>query len=942
MNGAACCHGGDPAATALDPVCGMTVDPAATSHHSMHDGRSFHFCCAGCKTAFDADPAHYLGATPVAGGCGSSRTVPLALQVQALQSPQSLPCSQHDHAASPSSRQKPGSSAFVPAGRKAEVLDDQHSLLKSASRFRRNDEHGEGERGSDGRGQCEDDPAPTRDPVCGMTVDPHATPHHAEHAGRIHHFCAARCREKFMADPSAYLDGRKPAPPASADAVYTCPMHPEVQQVGPGDCPKCGMALEPAMPSLDGNGDGELRAMARRFWTLLALTLPVFALAMGLHLLGWRPPAAWAGVADWVEAVLASVVVSWGGAPFFARGWRSLKPWHPNMYTLIALGTGVAWLYSVVAFLWPGIFPQAFRDMHGRVAVYFESAAVIVTLVTLGDFLELRARRRTGAALRVLLGLAPKTARRIATDGSESDVPLDEVQTGDVLRVRPGEKVPADGVVVEGESHVDESMLTGEPMPVGKQSGDPLTGGTVNQDGALTMRAEKVGGETMLARIVALVAQAQRSKAPLQRVADKVAAWFVPTVVTMALLAFAAWALFGPQPRMAHALIAAVSVLIVACPCALGLATPISIMVASGRGAQHGVLFKDAAAIERLRDIDTLAVDKTGTLTEGRPTLTDLVILGGQPRERLLALAAALERPSEHPLARAIVDAADAEGVTTLAATDFRSLPGRGVSARIGGGAEATLRPQPGGPSPENAASEKVVVLGNARLMSESNIMVGDDAGTRAERLRKQGATVIFLAVDGVLVALLAVADRIKADTPAAVEALHAAGLRIVMLTGDNATTAQSVARTLGIDEVHADLSPAGKAAVVNALRADGRCVTMAGDGINDAPALAAADIGIAMGSGTDVAMESAQLTLVKGDLGAIVRARKLSQATVRNIRQNLFFAFVYNGVGVPLAAGVLYPWFGIVLSPMIAALAMSLSSVSVVSNALRLRKLRL
>ncbi|MGS1126257.1 heavy metal translocating P-type ATPase [Rhodanobacter sp. UC4437_H4] len=839
MNAHACCHGGDDMPSAvIDPVCGMTVDPATSKHQSMHDGQAFHFCCGGCKARFEAEPARYL-AQPAA--------------------------HHHDHAS--------------------------HGAAHGAHL--------------------------AKDPVCGMSVDPHTAKHRADHDGHPYHFCSARCREKFVADPAAYLGERKPAPAAPAGAIYTCPMHPEVQQVGPGSCPKCGMALEPMMPSLDEDDGGELLAMTRRFRWLVALTLPVFALAMGPHLFGWHLPAPWDRVAAWVEAVLASVVVLWGGAPFFARGWRSLKPWSPNMYTLIALGTGVAWLYSAVAFLLPGIFPAGFRDAHGRVAVYFESAAVIVTLVTLGDFLELRARRRTGAALKALLGLAPKTARRIAADGSEADVPLEQVQAGDVLRVRPGEKVPVDGVVIEGESHVDESMLTGEPMPLAKAKDDALTGGTVNQDGALTMRAQKVGGETMLAQIVALVAAAQRSRAPLQRVADKVAAWFVPAVVVVAVLAFAAWAMVGPDPRLTHALIAAVSVLIIACPCALGLATPISIMVASGRGAQHGVLFRDAGAIETLRGIDTLVVDKTGTLTEGKPALTELVVLGNQPREHLLALAAALERPSEHPLARAIVTAAEAEGVAAPAATEFRSLTGRGVSATVDG---------------------RRVALGNARLMDESRAAISADANARAERLRQHGATVMFLAVDGTLAALLAVADRIKPDTPAAIHALHAAGLRIVMLTGDNATTAQSVARTLGIDEVHADVSPADKAAVVNALHAEGRRVAMAGDGINDAPALAASDVGIAMGSGTDVAMESAQITLVKGELGAIVRARRLSQATVRNIHQNLFFAFVYNTVGVPLAAGVLYPWFGITLSPMIAALAMSLSSVSVVSNALRLR----
>ncbi len=758
-----------------------------------------------------------------------------------------------------------------------------------------------------------------KDPVCGMDVDPHTAQHRAEHAGHTYYFCAARCRDKFVNDPAAYLGERKSAPPAPAGTIYTCPMHPEVQQVGPGDCPKCGMALEPMMPTADEDDGGELASMTRRFWLLVALTAPVLLVAMGPHLFGWHLPSPWDRVAGWTEAVLSTVVVLWGGAPFFARGWRSLKPWSPNMYTLIALGTGVAWGYSVVAFLAPGVFPASFRDTHGQVAVYFESAAVIVTLVTLGDFLELRARRRTGAALKALLGLAPKIAHRLAADGSEHDVPLEDVQSGDMLRVRPGEKVPVDGEVVSGESHVDESMLTGEPMPVAKTEGEPLTGGTVNQDGALTMRAQRVGSDTLLAQIVALVAAAQRSRAPLQRVADKVAAWFVPAVVGCAVLAFALWAWLGPDPKLAHALIAAVSVLIIACPCALGLATPISIMVASGRGAQLGVLFKDAGAIEAMRDIDTLVVDKTGTLTEGKPALKDIVVLGDLPRERLLALAAALENPSEHPLARAIVRAAEGGGLPEVA--EFRSLTGRGVQGRVDGHA---------------------VALGNARLLEELKIPIGEPAIGQAQALRGDGATVMFITVDGGLAGLIAVADRIKPDTAGAIRALHADGLRIVMLTGDNATTAQAVARELGIDEVHADVSPADKAAVVARLKREGRRVAMAGDGINDAPALAAADVGIAMGSGTDVAMESAQVTLVKGDLGGIARARSLSRATVRNIHQNLFFAFVYNGIGVPLAAGALYPWLGLMLSPMVAALAMSMSSVSVVSNALRLRRVRL
>ncbi|OOG42365.1 copper-translocating P-type ATPase [Rhodanobacter sp. C06] len=858
-------------ATARDPVCGMTVDPADASHRSVHAGREVHFCCAACKAKFDAEPARYLGGEPgTAGGCCGGKVVPLALQVQAPA---------HGHHA--------------------------------------HDHHGHAHHGH----AHHDHDHTVKDPVCGMTVDPQTTAHHAEHHGHAYHFCSARCREKFVADPAAYLGEREPAPPAPAGTIYTCPMHPEVQQAGPGHCPKCGMALEPMMPTLDGDDDGELRAMTRRFWMLVALAVPVFLLAMGPHLFGWHLPAPWAGIAGWVEVLFSTVVVLWGGAPFFARGWRSLKPWHPNMYTLIALGTGVAWAYSAVAFLLPGIFPDGFRDMHGRVGVYFESAAVIVTLVTLGDFLESRARRRTGAALKALLGLAPKTARRIAADGSEADVPLDEVHAGDTLRVRPGEKVPVDGAVLGGASHVDQSMLTGEPMPVAKGRGDALAGGTLNRDGTLVMRAEKVGGETLLAQIVALVAQAQRSKAPLQRVADKVAAWFVPAVVAVAVLAFAAWALLGPSPQLAHALIAAVSVLIIACPCALGLATPISIMVASGRGAQHGVLFRDAAAIEALRDIDTLVVDKTGTLTEGRPALVELVVLDGQPRERLLALAAALERPSEHPLAHAIVSAADGEGVEKWVATGFKALTGRGVVANVEGA---------------------TVALGSAKLLAELGIALDAAVNTRAEALRGQGATVVHLAVDGVPVALLAVADRIKPEAQKAVAALKAAGLRVVMLTGDNATTAHAVAGRLGIAEVHAEVSPADKAAAVNALRVAGRKVAMAGDGVNDAPALAAADVGIAMGNGSDVAMESAQVTLVKGELGAILRARRLSRATVHNIRQNLFFAFVYNGIGVPLAAGVLYPAFGLVLSPMIAALAMSLSSVSVVSNALRLRRIAL
>jgi len=776
------------------------------------------------------------------------------------------------------------------------------------------------------------------DPVCGMGVAA-SSPRHVDHDGRRYWFCCDGCRDNFRADPDKYLakagspraapghvhhrpgQVRAAQPEAPAGTIYTCPMHPEVRQIGPGHCPKCGMALEPELPSAGEDGGGELRTLTRRFWTLVALTIPVFVLAMGPHLFGWQWPSPWNVVAGWIEAVLATIVVLWGGASFFVRGWRSLKPWSPNMYTLIALGTGVAWLYSAVAFLLPDVFPAGFRDMHGRVGVYFESAAVIVTLVTMGDWLELRARRRTGSALRALLDLAPKTARRIAADGSESDVPLDEVHAGDTLRVRPGEKVPVDGIVIGGTSHVDESMLTGESMPVAKVVSDRITGGTVNQDGALTMRAERVGADTVLSRIVALVAQAQRSKAPLQRVADRVAAWFVPAVVAVAVLAFLAWAAVGPEPKAAHALIAAVSVLIIACPCALGLATPISIMVASGRGAHLGVLFRDATAVETLRNADVLLVDKTGTLTEGKPSLRSLETFGGIGEEQVLALAAALERPSEHPLALAIVAAAEARGIAIPDVEDFRTLTSRGVTGHVNG---------------------RAVAIGNARLLDQAGIRADAAIRERADALRGEGATVMFMAVDGEVAALLAIADRIKDDTPAALRALRDDGMRIVMLTGDNTVTANAVAQMLGIDEVHPDVSPADKAAVVEALKREGRVVAMAGDGINDAPALAAADIGIAMGAGADVALESAPVTLVRGDLSGIARARALSRATVRNIRQNLFFAFVYNAIGVPIAAGVLYPVFGIVLSPMIAALAMSLSSVSVVSNALRLRASRL
>lgn len=733
----------------------------------------------------------------------------------------------------------------------------------------------------------------------------HSTPPAAApHGQHLHH-------SPHVPRPSA----APPAPP-TADTVYTCPMHPEVRQSGPGHCPKCGMALEPVLPSLDAADDNpELRDFSRRFWWTLPLTMVVTTLAMAGHRLGWVGMATQSGV----ELVLTLPIVLWAGAPFFVRGWQSVVQRSPNMWTLISLGTGAAFLYSVVATVAPGVFPASFQSM-GRVGVYFEAAAVIISLTLLGQMLELKARSQTSAAIQSLLGLAPKTARRIAADGGEEDVPLAHVHVGDLLRVRPGEKVPVDGVVVEGSSAVDESMLTGEPLPVSKRTGDKLIGATLNTSGALVMRSELVGAATMLSQIVQLVAQAQRSRAPMQRMADRVAGWFVLAVVGVSALTLLGWGLFGPEPRWVYGLINAVAVLIIACPCALGLATPMSIMVATGRGATQGVLFRDAAAIEHMCRVDTLIVDKTGTLTEGRPRFERTVAAPGWGEAEVLRLAASLDQGSEHPLAAAIVAAARQQGLALDAAEQFDSASGIGVRGRIAG---------------------RTLALGNTVLMQQSSVNTGPLAQT-AEALRGEGASVMFLAVDGQLAGLLAVSDPIKASTPDALAALHAAGLRIIMATGDGLTTAGAVGRRLGIDEVHGEVLPADKLALVERLQAEGRTVAMAGDGINDAPALARADVGIAMGTGTDVAMNSAQLTLVKGDLRGIATARALSQATVANMRQNLGFAFVYNALGVPLAAGLLYPFTGWLLSPMIAALAMSLSSASVITNALRLRRTRL
>ena len=757
------------------------------------------------------------------------------------------------------------------------------------------------------------------DPVCSMTVDPHTAKHRADYHGHPYYFCSAGCRTKFVNGPQKYLDAREPEPVAE-DTVYTCPMHPQIRQVGPGSCPICGMALEPELAGSDIGPNPELIDMSRRFWIGIALTVPIFVLEMGSHIAGahsWVDPT----LSNYVQFAFATPVVLWAGWPFFVRGWQSLVTRNLNMFTLIAMGTGVAYAYSLIATFAPGLFPQAFRGGHGGApATYFEAASVITVLVLMGQVLELRAREATSGAIRALLGLAPKTARRVKDDDSDEDVSLDEIHAGDRLRVRPGDKVPVDGVIIEGRSAIDESMITGESMPVTRQKDSRVIGGTINKSGSFIMRADKVGRETLLSQIVQMVASAQRSRAPIQRLADQVSAWFVPAVIAAAIAAFGAWAMFGPEPRFSYALVAAVSVLIIACPCALGLATPMSIMVGVGRGAQAGVLIKNAEALERMEKIDTLVIDKTGTLTEGRPKVASVLPAPGFDEAQVLKLAASVERGSEHPLAAAIVAAAAERKLELATASDFDSPAGKGVTGTVEG---------------------KKIALGNARFLSELNI---DTSAVReeAERLRSDGATAVFLAVDGKTAGVIAVADPIKQTTPEALRALAADGIRVVMLTGDNRTTAQAAARRLGIAEVEAEVLPGQKSAVVEKLRREGRVVAMAGDGVNDAPALAAAEVGIAMGTGSDVAIESAGITLLKGDLTGIVKARALSAAVMRNIRQNLFFAFLYNALGVPVAAGVLYPALGLLLSPIVSAAAMALSSVSVIGNALRLRGTKL
>ena len=807
---------------AVDPVCGMAVDPASAEAKAEFEGRTFYFCCDGCRETFAADPARYASGT---------------------------------------------------SGPKAMSADF------------------------------------AIDPVCGMKVERAGAKHSAIRGGQRHLFCSAGCRAKFIADPARYLAPKPVKPPeAPPGTIYVCPMDPEVRQQGPGICPICGMALEPEAPSAEAAPNAELIDMKRRFWIGAALTAPLFALAMGGHALSLGSE-----LANGVQLALAAPVVFWAGFPFLERGVNSVRTRRLNMFTLIALGVGVAFFYSLVATLAPGLFPAAFRQGHGEVGVYFEAAAVITVLALLGQVLELSARERTGGAIRALMKLAPKNARRVRADGTDEDVAWAAVAVGDVLRVRPGETVPVDGAVIEGTSAIDESLMTGESLPVAKGPGDAVTGGTVNGGGAFTMRAARVGADTALQRIVRRVAEAQRSRAPIQRLADRVAGWFVPAVVAVAALAFLAWASFGPEPRFAYGLIAAVSVLIIACPCALGLATPMSIMVGIGRGAQAGVLVRDAEALERLERVDTLVLDKTGTLTEGRPRVTSIVAAEGFAPDEALRLAASLERLSEHPLARAIWAEAEARGLATAPVMDFVSTAGRGVAGRVEG-----------------------------RRVAVGAVEAAGALAAEAERLRREGASVVFVTLDGALAAAIAIADPVKASAPAVLAALKAEGLRIVMLTGDHRLTAEAVARRLGLDEVEAETPPERKAEVVARLKAEGRVVAMAGDGVNDAPALAAADVGIAMGTGTDVAIESAAVTLLGGDLTALLRARRLSRATMRNIRQNLLFAFLYNAAGVPIAAGVLYPVLGWLLSPMVAAAAMSLSSVSVIGNALRLRGQRL
>jgi heavy metal translocating P-type ATPase len=841
----------------LDPVCGMTVSKNAEKM-ARHQGSTYYFCSQSCVTKFNAHPQDYVKTKKL--------ITPLVTAVPAA----------------PSTKPE------------ASCCGGSHDEKTTGSEL--------------------------KDPVCGMNVTTDS-PHHFDHQGQTYYFCAASCLAKFSKDPEVYLDpAKRPAPKSAAkDAIFTCPMHPEVEQVGPGTCPKCGMALEPKEASAE-EDTSELDDMTRRFKFSAVLSLPLLLMTMADMLPGVRLHDVFGmNIFNWLQFVLATPVVVWAGWPFFERAIASFKTGHLNMFSLIGVGTAAAYLFSLVALLFPNVLPQAFK-MGGMAPLYFEAAAVIITLVLLGQVLELRARSQTNTAIKSLLALAPDTAVRIAADGSENEIALDQVQLKDVLRVKPGAHIPVDGVLLDGRSNVDESMITGESLPVTKQAGDKLSAGTINQQGSFTMQAERIGHDTLLAKIIDMVNQAGRSRAPIQKLADLVSAWFVPGVIAAAILAFAVWALVGPTPTLANAMMAAVSVLIIACPCALGLATPISVTVGIGRGATEGVLIKNAEALERLEKIDTLVIDKTGTLTEGKPALQSLLVADAYTENTLLALALALEKLSEHPVARAIISFAENKNILPAMISDFTSVTGKGVSA---------------------ISDNKVILLGNQQLMKDHDIVL-DELDKRATELKQLGHTVMFMAIDGNAAGLFSVADSIKTTSLQAIQELQQSGIRIIVLTGDNAVTAQAVATQLGLSEVHADVLPADKYGFIQRLQKEGRIVAMAGDGINDAPALAQADVGIAMGTGTDVAMNSAHVVLVKGDLRGIVKARLLSQRTMKNIRQNLFFAFAYNFVGVPIAAGVLYPWFGILLSPMIASAAMSLSSVSVISNALRLRNCKL
>ncbi len=916
---------------AIDPVCGMQVDTKAAKHHMLHQDTEYYFCSAHCQGKFSDSPSDYIGARSSGDAEAESATDPVCgMQVDTKTAQYQA---EHQH--------------------KQYYFCSKHCLQKfsdSPATYLQAEQAGTAQVS-----------AVVTDPVCGMEVDPHKTAHHFTYQDEEYHFCSAHCLGKFSQAPLDYLSGSKPEPAAPTEAdqdtLYTCPMDPEVQQQGPGTCPKCGMALEPmGIPAVatkteyicpmhpeivqDSPGTcpkcgmaleprtveveedtSELDYMTRRFWISAVLAVPVFLSAMAAEFWPEQMAALIAPhTRQWLELLLSAPIVWWGGWIFYQRALQSIITWNLNMFTLIGIGVSVAWLYSFAGTVFPGIFPPSVFNKLGVVPVYFEAASVITALVLLGQVLELRARSQTNAAIKLLLGLAPKTARVVRENGDEEDIPLEHVKPGDRLRVRPGEKVPVDGVVLEGESNVDESMVTGEPIPVAKAAGDKLIGATVNGTGGLLMRAERVGSDTLLSQIVKMVAEAQRSRAPIQKLVDVVAGYFVPAVVVIAVLTFIIWYFWGPAPALANAVINAVAVLIIACPCALGLATPMSIMVGTGKGAMMGVLIKNAESLEILRKVDTLVVDKTGTLTEGKPRLVAVTAAADIDEQQALKLAASLERASEHPLAEAIVRGAEERGIKLEKVNDFQSVTGKGVTGEVDG---------------------RKVALGNRKLLDSLGIDPGD-LPAQADKQRAEGQTVMFLAVDGNAAGLIGVADPIKASTPEAIRDLHKEGIAVVMLTGDSHKTAEAVAAKLNIDQVQAEVLPDQKASVVKELQAKGRIVAMAGDGINDAPALAQAQVGIAMGTGTDVAMESAGVTLVKGDLRGIVRARRLSRATMRNIRQNLFFAFIYNAAGVPIAAGVLYPVFGLLLSPIIAAAAMSFSSVSVITNALRLRNVKL